>query len=77
MDPGRKELLTKERMGEIALTLVKEEIRRERVFDPTFKRGLGNIAKATGIPKKLLAKRRNKMKVAKQGYNRIEKKWIP
>ena len=50
MDSVRKEIMTKERMGEIALVLVKEDLRRGRVFDPNFKRELGNIAKATGIP---------------------------
>lgn len=43
-------MLTKERMSEIALALIKEDLRRERVFDPAFKREFGNIAKATGIP---------------------------
>ena len=43
-------MLTKERMGEIALTLFKEKFRtKERTFDRGFKKELGNIAKNTGI----------------------------
>lgn len=42
-------MLTKERMGEIALILVKQDLKRKYVFDPSFKRELGSIAKVTGI----------------------------
>jgi hypothetical protein len=50
MGSREKEMLTEERMGEIALALVKEDLRRGRAFDPSFRRELGNIAKTTGIP---------------------------
>ena len=44
-------MLTKERMGEIALALAKEDLRKTgHVFDPAYKRQLSNIAKVTGIP---------------------------
>lgn len=44
-------MLTKERMGAIALALAKEDLKkRGHVFNPAYKRELGNIAKVTGIP---------------------------
>ena len=51
------EKLTKEEMGEIALIVLKEQARKERIPDANnLKRNLGNASKVLGIPtQKLLS----------------------
>lgn len=48
-------MLTKGRMGEIALALAKVDLKkRGHLFSSAYKRELGNIAKVTSIPLKQL-----------------------
>jgi len=52
----KMERITKEKMGEIALVILKERAKRERIPNANeLKRVLGNVSKDLGIPQKDLA----------------------